>query len=133
MGDLKGKYADQFWLARLDMTDLPEIRKVVEMAFAELGRIHVIVSNAGYGLFGAAEELSDEQVAHQLSTNLVGPITLVRAALPASSSRARRRADHRLFHLWRPGGATWRFSTTPASGASKVFSTRSVRSLRHSR
>jgi NAD(P)-dependent dehydrogenase (short-subunit alcohol dehydrogenase family) len=42
----------------------------------------VIVSNAGYGLFGAAEELSDEQVAHQLSTNLVGPIQLVRAALP---------------------------------------------------
>jgi NAD(P)-dependent dehydrogenase (short-subunit alcohol dehydrogenase family) len=80
--DLKSRYGDQLWLGHLDMNDLPEIRKVVDKAFAELGRIDVIVSNAGYGLFGAAEELSDEQVAHQLSTNLFGPIQLVRAALP---------------------------------------------------
>ena len=82
MDDLKAKYGDQLRLAHLEMTDLPEIRKVVEKAFAELGRIDVIISNAGYGLFGAAEELSDQQVAHQLSTNLFGPIRLVRSALP---------------------------------------------------
>ncbi|HXB67893.1 MAG TPA: SDR family NAD(P)-dependent oxidoreductase [Candidatus Acidoferrales bacterium] len=55
---------------------------MVEKAFAELGTIDVIVSNAGYGLFGAAEELSDDQVVHQLATNLSGPIQLIRAALP---------------------------------------------------
>jgi NAD(P)-dependent dehydrogenase (short-subunit alcohol dehydrogenase family) len=82
VSDLKAKYGDLLWLEHLDMTDLSGIRRVVEMAFADLGRIDVIVSNAGYGLFGAAEELSDEQVAHQLSTNLFGPIQLVRAALP---------------------------------------------------
>jgi len=82
MNDLKTKYGDRLWVAHLDMTDLSEIHNVVEKAFVEFGRIDVIVSNAGYGLFGAAEELSDEQVAHQLSTNLVGPIQLVRAALP---------------------------------------------------
>jgi NAD(P)-dependent dehydrogenase (short-subunit alcohol dehydrogenase family) len=82
MKDLKTKYGDRLWVAHLDMTDLSEIHNVVEKAFVEFGRIDVIVSNAGYGLFGAAEELSDEQVAHQLSTNLVGPIQLVRAALP---------------------------------------------------
>jgi NAD(P)-dependent dehydrogenase (short-subunit alcohol dehydrogenase family) len=82
MKDLKTKYGDRLWVAHLDMTDLSEIHNVVEEAFVEFGRIDVIVSNAGYGLFGAAEELSDEQVAHQLSTNLVGPIQLVRAALP---------------------------------------------------
>jgi NAD(P)-dependent dehydrogenase (short-subunit alcohol dehydrogenase family) len=82
MDDLKGKYGELLWLAHLDMTDLPEIRKVVDEAFAQLAYIGVIVSNAGYGLFGAAEELSDEQVVHQLSTNLFGPIQLVRAALP---------------------------------------------------
>jgi len=82
MDELKGKYGDQLLLEHLDVTDLPEIRKVVEKAFAELGRIDVIISNAGYGLFGAAEELSDQQVAHQLSTNLFGPIRLVRSALP---------------------------------------------------
>jgi len=82
MNDLKAKYAELLWLEHLDMTDLSGIRRVVEKAFADLGRIDVIVSNAGYGLFGAAEELSDEQVAHQLSTNLFGPIQLVRAVLP---------------------------------------------------
>lgn len=82
MNELKAKYGDRLWLANLDMTDLPAVRSVVNKAFAELGTIDVIVSNAGYGLFGAAEELSDEQVAHQLSTNLFGPIQLIRAALP---------------------------------------------------
>jgi NAD(P)-dependent dehydrogenase (short-subunit alcohol dehydrogenase family) len=82
MDDLKTKYGDHLWLANLDMTDLPAVRNVVKKAFAELGTINVIVSNAGYGLFGAAEELSDDQVTHQLSTNLFGPIQLIRAALP---------------------------------------------------
>jgi NAD(P)-dependent dehydrogenase (short-subunit alcohol dehydrogenase family) len=77
MNDLKAKYGDRLWLATLDMTDLPAVRNVVKKAFAELGTIDVIISNAGYGLFGAAEELSDEQVAHQLSTNLFGPIQLI--------------------------------------------------------
>lgn len=82
MADLKQQYGDRLWLAQLDMTDTHKIQQVVSAAFAELGKIDVIVSNAGYGLFGAAEELSDEQVVHQLATNLLGPIMLVRAALP---------------------------------------------------
>lgn len=82
MNDLKEKYGDLLWLDRLDMTDTPEIQRVVSKAFADLGKVDVIVSNAGYGLFGAAEELSDEQIVHQISTNLLGPIMLVRAALP---------------------------------------------------
>lgn len=82
MDDLKAKYGDLLRLSHLDMTDTPAIKHVVDQAFADLGRIDVIVSNAGYGLFGAAEELSDEQVTHQLNTNLVGPIMLIRAALP---------------------------------------------------
>jgi NAD(P)-dependent dehydrogenase (short-subunit alcohol dehydrogenase family) len=82
LDDLKAKYGNLLSLAHLDMIDLTEIREVVDKAFADLGKIDVIVSNAGYGLFGAAEELSDEQVAHQLSTNLHGPIQLIRAALP---------------------------------------------------
>ena len=94
MNDLKAKYGERLWLANLDMTDLPAVRSVVDQAFVELGTIDVIVSNAGYGFFGAAEELSDEQVAHQLSTNLFGPIQLIRSALP---------------HLRAQGGASGRF------------------------
>ena len=80
--DLRAKYGDRFWLGHLDLTDLPRIREVVDAAFADLGRVDVVVGNAGYGLFGAAEELSDEQVNHQITTNLLGSIHTARAALP---------------------------------------------------
>jgi NAD(P)-dependent dehydrogenase (short-subunit alcohol dehydrogenase family) len=80
--DLKALYGDRLWIAQLDMIDVAGIRVVVNRAFAELGRIDIVVSNAGYGLFGAAEELSDAQIDHQIATNLAGPIHLVRAAVP---------------------------------------------------
>ena len=82
LDDLSQRYGDLMWTARLDVTATSELRAVVERAFTELGRIDVVVSNAGYGLFGAAEELTDEQIADQLNTNLVGPIQLVRAVVP---------------------------------------------------
>jgi NAD(P)-dependent dehydrogenase (short-subunit alcohol dehydrogenase family) len=82
MSDLKAKYGERLWLASLDVTDAHAIKQVVNSAFADLGRIDVVVNNAGYGLFGAAEELSDEQILHQIGTNLLGPIHVVRAALP---------------------------------------------------
>jgi NAD(P)-dependent dehydrogenase (short-subunit alcohol dehydrogenase family) len=82
MDDLKAAHGERLWLGQLDMTDTPEVQRVVGQAFADLGVIDVVVSNAGYGLFGAAEELSDAQVTHQLATNLIGPIMLIRATLP---------------------------------------------------
>ena len=66
----------------LEMTDTTAIRQLTDRSWRQLGRIDVIVSNAGYGLFGAAEELSDAQVADIIATNLTGPITLIRSALP---------------------------------------------------
>jgi NAD(P)-dependent dehydrogenase (short-subunit alcohol dehydrogenase family) len=80
--DLKSRYGDQFWTAHLDVTDVPAVKAVVTRAFTGLGRIDVVVSNAGYGLFGAAEELTDDQIDHVIATNLTGSIQLIRAALP---------------------------------------------------
>lgn len=80
--DLKEKYGDLLWVAQLDVTDTSAIYKVVDQAFNQLGIIDVVVSNAGYGLIGAAEELTNDQITHQISTNLVGSIQLVRAFLP---------------------------------------------------
>ncbi|MBM2614076.1 SDR family oxidoreductase [Actinoplanes sp. LDG1-06] len=80
--DLRAKYGDQFWVAHLDVRDLPRVREVVDLAWDELGRLDVVVNNAGYGLFGAAEELTDAQVVDQIGTNLLGSIAVVRAALP---------------------------------------------------
>jgi NAD(P)-dependent dehydrogenase (short-subunit alcohol dehydrogenase family) len=82
VADVAECYPGAFRAEVLEMTDAPAVHALVDRAFAELGRIDVIVSNAGYGLFGAAEELTDAQVEHIVATNLLGPIHLVRAALP---------------------------------------------------
>ena len=82
LDDLAAAHGDRLHVAELDVTDGAAIRRVVDQAFAALGRIDVVVNNAGYGLFGAAEELSDEQIRHQIDTNVVGSIQVTRAALP---------------------------------------------------
>ena len=82
VADLREQYPETYHAELLDVTDTAAIHEVLERSFSELGRIDVIISNAGYGLFGAAEELSDEQVEHIVATNLLGPIQLIRAALP---------------------------------------------------
>ena len=80
--DVLERYPKSFHAEVLDVTDTAGIREVVDRSFARLGRIDVFVSNAGYGLFGAAEELTNKQIEHIIATNLVGPIQLIRAALP---------------------------------------------------
>ena len=82
VADFVKRYPGTFHAAMLDVTDTAAIRDVIERSFAQLGRIDVIISNAGYGLFGAAEELSDKQIDDIVATNLVGSIQLIRAALP---------------------------------------------------
>ncbi|WP_128102242.1 SDR family oxidoreductase [Paenibacillus sp. DCT19] len=98
--DLKDRYGDQLWVATLDVTDTPAIKNVVNQAFEELGQIDVVVNNAGYGLFGAAEEVSDEQIIHQFNTNVIGSIQVIRAALP----HLRAQGGGRIFQLSSMGG-----------------------------
>jgi len=82
VADLRERYPESFGAEILDVTVTADLRAAVERSFARLKRIDVIVSNAGYGLFGAAEELTDEQINRIVATNLVGSIQLIRAALP---------------------------------------------------
>jgi NAD(P)-dependent dehydrogenase (short-subunit alcohol dehydrogenase family) len=102
--DLAAKYPATFRPYHLDMTAPDEITSVVDAAFADLDRIDVVVSNAGYGLMGAAEELTDAQVEHQIATNLTGSIRLIRAALP----HLRAQGGGRILQLSSVGGqAAW--------------------------
>jgi NAD(P)-dependent dehydrogenase (short-subunit alcohol dehydrogenase family) len=89
--DLKEAYGARLWTGHLDVTDVPGITKVVDRAFAELGAIDVVVNNAGYGLFGAAEEFTDDQIDHVIATNLTGSIQVIRAALPHLRDQGRGR------------------------------------------
>jgi NAD(P)-dependent dehydrogenase (short-subunit alcohol dehydrogenase family) len=82
LDDLAAEHPDLLWRAELDVSRPAQVRRVVDDAFDALGRIDVVVSNAGYSLVGAVEEPTDEQVARQLDTNVLGSITLARAALP---------------------------------------------------
>ena len=80
--DLKEKYPETFDVQILDVTDVEGIHNLVKYAFEKYGKVDVVVSNAGYGLFGAAEELSDDEINHIIATNLTGSIFLIRDSLP---------------------------------------------------
>ena len=82
LDDLAARFGERLWRSELDVTNNADIVRVIGKAVADLGRIDVVVSNAGYGLFGAAEEVSDEQLVRQLDVNLLGSMRLVRAVLP---------------------------------------------------
>ena len=66
----------------LDVTDARSVRRAVDHAVGELGRIDVLVNNAGYGHFGAVEELEDDDIRAQFEVNLFGVIAVTRAVLP---------------------------------------------------
>lgn len=62
----------------LDITDAENMREVIAAA----GPLDVLVNNAGYGLIGAVEECSEEQIRRNVETNFFGPLNVIRAALP---------------------------------------------------
>jgi NAD(P)-dependent dehydrogenase (short-subunit alcohol dehydrogenase family) len=82
LSDLSAAHGELLHVSALDLTDTAAIRATLVEVFERFGRFDVIVSNAGFGLFGAAEELTDDQIDRQLATNLTGSIQLIRASLP---------------------------------------------------
>lgn len=80
--DLLERWPKTFSAPLLEMTDSTAVRRTVDDAWHQHGRIDVVISNAGYGLFGAAEELSDDEIQQIIATNLTGAIQLIRSALP---------------------------------------------------
>lgn len=80
--DLQQQYPNQILPLQLDVTAQEEILKAVADTIQHFGRIDVLVNNAGFGITGAAEAFTEEQVLSQLQTNLYAPIAITRAVLP---------------------------------------------------
>ncbi|WP_067797651.1 SDR family NAD(P)-dependent oxidoreductase [Nocardia beijingensis] len=73
---------DRLTVLPLDVRDHASVITTVDKAFALMGTIDVIVNNAGYGLVGAVEELTEAQIRDQMDTNFFGALWVSRAALP---------------------------------------------------
>ena len=100
LDELKEQYGASLHVLTLDVTDVRAVHANIAAAFEAMDRIDVVVNNAGYGLFGAAEEVTDEQIDRQIATNLTGSIHVIRAALP----HLRRQGGGRIVQVSSEGG-----------------------------
>lgn len=73
---------EHLMVLRLDVRDRTAVQTAVTAVHERFGRLDVLVNNAGYGLIGTAEEVSEEEVRSIVGTNLVGPLWLSQSALP---------------------------------------------------
>jgi NAD(P)-dependent dehydrogenase (short-subunit alcohol dehydrogenase family) len=81
------KETDDILIVQLDVTKEREVKNGIEKAIFRFGRIDVLVNNAGYGLLGATEEASDEEVKRQFDTNVFGLLNVTRSVLPHMRSQ----------------------------------------------
>jgi NAD(P)-dependent dehydrogenase (short-subunit alcohol dehydrogenase family) len=85
--DLVAEHGDQAIALTLDVTKPDQIDAAVKAALARFGRIDVLVNNAGYGLEGAVEETSLEEVRQQYDVNVFGMISMIQGVLPHMRAR----------------------------------------------
>ena len=69
-------------VVQLDVTEDRSINDAVHSIASDVGKIDVLVNNAGYGLNGAFEDLAMEEIKTQFETNLFGVIRVTQAVLP---------------------------------------------------
>ncbi|RYG35752.1 SDR family NAD(P)-dependent oxidoreductase [bacterium] len=74
--------ATDLLVVKLDVTNPDDAKAAVESAVERFGRIDVLVNNAANFYGGYFEELTPEQIEHQLATSLLGPMNVARAVLP---------------------------------------------------
>ncbi len=82
LAPLVERYGSQVAAIALDVTDKAAVAAAIQEAHATFGRLDVVINNAGYGLFGAIEEISEAEARAQIETNLFGALWVTQAALP---------------------------------------------------
>ena len=87
LADLVAKYGDNVLAVRLDVTSKADIAAATQAAYAKFGQIDVLVNNAGFGIFGGFEEITEAQFRAQYDTNVFGVINMTQAVLPPMRER----------------------------------------------
>lgn len=78
---------DGLLLLQMDVTDEAAIARAVTDAIAHFGAIDIVMNNAGYGMLGAVEESSMEEIRACMETNFFGTLLVCRAVLPHMRER----------------------------------------------
>ncbi len=87
LDDLVKEYGDRVVPRLLDVAVRADVVRVVDEVVATVGTPDVVVNNAGYGLVGAVEELSEEELRAQFDVNLFGAVWVTQAVLPHLRAR----------------------------------------------
>lgn len=82
IADLKEKYGKNVLTLELDVTKPDQVKTAVTQAFDHFGRLDIVFNNAGYSLVGTIEEASADDVRALYETNILGPLSVIQAALP---------------------------------------------------
>ncbi|MCD7978742.1 MAG: SDR family NAD(P)-dependent oxidoreductase, partial [Tannerellaceae bacterium] len=90
-------------IVKLDVTNQEEVKQSVAAATERFGQIDVLVNNAGYGLLGYFEEMSEKAIHRQMETNLFGTMKVTRAILPVM----RRQGTIFIFQKGSQSGIYW--------------------------
>ncbi len=75
--------SDRVWLRPLDVTDEAQRTEVMNEIHSDLGGVDILINNAGVAYRSVTEQIDEAEMLRQLATNFVGPMDLVRLALPA--------------------------------------------------
>jgi short-subunit dehydrogenase len=97
---LARQYPDRIHTLTLDVTNPNEIISIAQQAIAAFGHVDTLVNNAGYGVNGAVEEVSEDEFEPMFQTNIYGLIRVTRAFLP----HFRQRRSGHIFNLSSIGG-----------------------------
>lgn len=77
------RYTDtKIKLVQLDVSEVVTIKSAIAKVISDVGRIDVLINNAGAGITGPIEEIPEEEIQRNFDTNLFGPINVIKAVLP---------------------------------------------------
>lgn len=82
LSELAEQYKDQLLPINLDITDRAAVTKAVQKAQKHFGNLDVVINNAGYGVFGAIEEVEEKEIKGVFDANVFGTLWVTQAALP---------------------------------------------------